>query len=275
MTVTIMICILAAIIGVALTTIGRRKTFVIKFSYSPLDWAEPILMVFVLFSIFFVLEVATVNWFASKCSGMSTTLTLCSKFLDNGLLVPLISLGLSIIFEKMVEGFNLDYLEYYNDKIAKICFSTIVFSWCVVLLAVAWPKMDLMSIEEEIILNRILMWLLTIVGTWFGFGFKCKGRIEKEKKKRNSILKDVDYRKIIGFWLPIVIPLIVCVGILVFVVFFSDQAEKFEKSLFLIALSFTIPGVVMLLLWGRKNNPTKNKVKKTFINYSRNIKRIK
>lgn len=271
--ITIILCFFAAILGIILPILGRRKPFVIKFSYSPFDWAEPIMMIFCFFAAFFVLEFAVSNYVVSKCYESSPALTLCSKFFENGLLIPFISVLLSIIFEKMIEELNLDYLEYYNDLIAKICFSFLVFAWCFALIVVVWSKMDSMSIEEEAILNRILMWMLTIIGTWLGFGFKCIGRTEKEKTRKRTLLKEIDHKKVFKFWLPILISIVISIGILFWVIFFSNQAVKFEMTLFCIALSFVIPGVVIMLVWGRKNNPTKKQSENDFYKVLKKLKR--
>ena len=54
--ITTIIIFISAMIGVGLCIYGSRRTLIIRFSYSPLDWFAPILLTSVAFVIVFALE---------------------------------------------------------------------------------------------------------------------------------------------------------------------------------------------------------------------------
>lgn len=205
----------AIIVGVTLGILEAKewmkKPLVIKFPYSPENWIPPILFSFAMLLALFAIELGGVFWFCEKYCASCKMEDMVFKALENGLAIPFICAAVSRVFEKMVEMQNLDYLELYSKKVSKICFSILMISfsgimlgWCLIFGKQADPFYPYLA-------NRIIMWFISVLGIWIGFGFGCEGRIERENRKireaNSKIITPEIKRK---FWGPILICLFMC-----------------------------------------------------------------
>ena len=262
--VLIILCVIFATLGVIVSVIGGKQPVRIKFSYSPLDWTTPIFLMFVSFPIVFLIEYSISNLISSLIGDSFWIMIIIAKFFDNGLLVPIFSILLSSLFEKMVEKMNLDYLPYYDDLISKVCFTIIIFSWSIAILFQTVDGNTLVNAENMGIINKVLMWMVTVIGTWLGFGFGCKGRTANENKERNNVKKKIDRKCYVKFWLPIMIPLVCCILLLIFMLVATDEMEKYENYLLILTIAFAVPGFVGGIVFKNINNPSIKKSKKNF-----------
>lgn len=201
----------------ALYYLNYRKGIIIEFKYSIVDWIAPITIAIMGFFFIFFLEIwlgAMIVEKIGECIAnmdMTTDLDkifryvvfIIQKAFDNGLLIPVLSVWLSHRFEKTVEDFSLDYTDFYSETVSKVCFSIIVSTVCIKNFIILFPNYE----DVSFLINRVLMWLITVIGTWAGFGFKCEGRIQKEKKKiRKSKFVSKDGKK---SWIVIIATLII------------------------------------------------------------------
>ena len=263
------LCIVAIGIGICLSIYGMKRPTVIKYSYSWNAWVIPIFYSFVFFIFIFVVEYMLSVIFINNVEMSSFLIKLVIKIIENGLLIPFFSGLLSKFFGITVEKLDLDYSEYYNDKIAKICFSILVSVGSIAFMYI----MYLTGEENDYFVNRVLMWFLTVVGTWIGWGFGCKGRIERENQKRKNISKIIDKRKIFKFWVPIIWPLIMCILILACCCFFNENTLlQIEKYLIIFAAVFIISGLTTLYIGKRIINPSEKKSINDFYTLLKNYK---
>ena len=262
---TIIILIISATVGAYLCINESKKALVIRFAYSPVDWFQPILLTFVAFVIAFVLEFLLSSVLIVLLPKQYEIAFLTSRFIDSGLLVPFFSAGLSWMFARMVENFNLDYLDEYTNVVSKVCFSVIVLSFCIIMAQKSCDIFDKTSQELISILNRIFMWVITVIGTWIGFGFKCEGRIQKMNKLRKKTKSTIDLKTLIKFWLPIIIPLCLCIGILI--VSFNEYINIMSFLLYYLFALFAcmIGGIGALIKCKMNTNPSIELSEKIFL----------
>lgn len=274
--ITTIIIFISAMIGVGLCIYGSRRTLIIRFSYSPLDWYEPILLTSVAFVIAFALEYSLSSFLIGLLPKQSEIAFLISRFIDSGLFVPFLSAGLSCLFAKMVESLNLDYLDEYTNTVSKVCFTVIVLAFCIIGAQKTITLYDKTSKELVSILNRIFMWMVTVIGTWIGFGFQCEGRIQKMNKLRKKTKRTIDIKSLVVFWLPIVAPL--GLFIIILLISFNDYINIMNYfSYFLFAFAaYLIGGIGALIICKRNTNPSIEMSEKIFLkNVIKNNKGVK
>ncbi len=249
----ILVIILGAILSVSFCVYGIKKKIIIEFTYNPVDWIEPIFLSLGFFVSIFLLEYVIsmeINDILPKDGKWSG---LVIRIIKNGILVIPLSMLLSVFFEKIVEKLNLDYLDGYSEMVSKICFSVIVTSVCVIGMIKILNKNNINELEKDYFINRCLMWLITVIGTWIGFGFGCDGRIKKENKKREACFET--YNKVF-FWMPIIVPLVIAVIIVLASFFYVDTMSMIINYGLSGAISFLIVGLCALYILNRIYNPS-------------------
>lgn len=255
-----LLCFIGVISGIALCVYSIRTPIVIKFSYSWSTWAEPIFIGFSLLLLAFVLEYI----FSSAIIQISDEQTLIGFWLhvlfENGLLIPFLCAGLSFIFEKMIERLNIDYFEYYSDFIAKVCFTVLDVASCISMLIMAQKANVPLGRDYYFFACRVVMWFLTAVGIWIGFGFGCKGRIEQENNKRNRLLVKRSKNEWVKFAIPVAWPLLVCLILLAIICCFDVQEViRYENFFFVFLLVFVVTGFVTMFICKRIYNPNEQR----------------
>ena len=257
----IVMSIFSFAVAIGLNIYGVKRSIEIKFSYSWDSWVNPILLSFAGVCCVFLLECILSNFLLNNFKFESIIGKFAKLFIANGLGILIFSVILSRIFEIMVEKLNLDYFEFYSDLIAKVCFSVLVLAVCFAFMY----KLKDMEVNYEFWMNRVWMWLITVLGTWFGFGFGCKGRIERENKIRRNLFELNVKKNIIKFWIPIIWPLIVCILIL-FLICVCDEETiiVFEKYILYVTLIFVSVGLITLGVCRSVYNPSEDKSKNNF-----------
>ena len=185
----------------------------IKFQYSIIDWIPLMFLYVIIFFACFFIELY-VSCKIKNFDDDSFLILLFKMFVKNGLLIPFICILMSYYFGRAIEYFNLDYSEFYSCNIVKIYFSFLILGACIKMMCLIYNSPE----DVEFFITRLLMWIITVIGTWLGIGYGCEGRIERERKKRSLIEKKEKYSKkeFIQFWAPIFIILLFLENLLMF-----------------------------------------------------------
>ncbi len=245
------------LVGVVLSVVGFTRPIVIKFSYVKFMWTEAVLVAFSSFLCAFLFEYVVLTKLAVTLDEYTGTfaITMLKSALSNGFLIPFFSALISLLFGFVVESLNLDYHKLYSKLVAKVCFSAIIFPASFKMLFILYKEYSAHGGEiNNQILNRIIIWLITAVGIWFGFGCKCDGRINAENKKRMDCKNDISIKEYLGFWVPIVISLVVCVLCLFFMdsIYIATFAQKFTIP---ITASFSLGFLITVFVLKAFLNP--------------------
>lgn len=228
----------------------------IKYDYSKSDWIIPIGFIVFSFLVAFGIDLGITS-FCDSLDTNNTVILWFVLFIKNGFLYPVLCVGMSVAFGHFIESFNLDYLELYSVFVPKFCFTVLIMCSCIKMLYIINCGGS-SFLETEDFNNRILMWLITVIGIWFGFGFRCEGRIVREKNKMlrknmyNCIKTDAYIRRnYIDFWGPI----IVCLIFGGLVIFFADVYEIISYMIFIMALSFVFAALLSIFKYKIIYNP--------------------
>lgn len=181
------------------------------------NWVITVLVGFSLITAVIPLEMLLCYSFVQAFPPQTPIYYLLLEFLKAGVLVPLFCCIISCVFEWMVEKFDLDLHALYNGKILKAFFSWVVLLNCIGYLVFVWPQLMSGSVEIDYLVNRLIMWTLTVVGTWVGIGFHASGRITQEIRNREESKKVIDRVDVIKYLMPFVASMIVLT--LLFIVF--------------------------------------------------------
>lgn len=272
MGLTITLCLVAMAIGIVVTLKSCTRPIEIKMSYLPLEWPVPILSVFLFFAVLYFVDIVISILIVGKIDNSLQVYILLKIILENGLFVPFICVILSRTFELLVEGFNLDLLDGYDVIISKICLSIIVLFWSVFILGLYWTDLTQMNEVVTFIVNRTLVWILTVIGMPFSLGFRCNGRIAEDNKLRERSKKVFDCKGFVNLWVPIIISLLSCGLLLGGMFFFEEKIEKYEGYYIAIATSFFIAVFITMKILNNKNNPSMNNSKRRFYRFIRDYK---
>ena len=260
------IILLFATIGVACSVVlyfwGLNSPLTIGFSHFSIKWCSPISVALVGVMIAFVLELVLSMFVRGiKIDKLSWVYWLV-RFIENGLFIPLFSMAVSYFFERKVESLNLDYLPLYSEKVSKVCFSVIVITFCIVLKIGVLSKYTTNDWEFDFFLNRILMWMLTVMGTWLGLGCGCRGRVARD----NDIIQDsnsgVTFKDKIRFWTPIIVVLMICDVILFLSI--SKWFEMLYIIFFPFSLTFLLTSLIALYIIKSRKKPSERRSLKNF-----------
>ncbi|MCR5343157.1 MAG: hypothetical protein K6E70_07335 [Butyrivibrio sp.] len=244
----------------------------IKFSYSILDWVSTMLLAYMAYMVIFCLECALATFAGYIIPDGNIWFKIARLFFANGFLIPICSIALSLIFEKIVESYNLDYFEYYSAKVAQICYAafSIAFFVCILNNLPAITKGTNIDETTEFMISRLIVWILTAAGTWLGFGFKCEGRIAKENKKREKIsegksdaeLKTIRKKKWY-FWSRVLSSLLGCCVIVSLIT--NKMMEVFWIYFAGAAVIFVLVGLITLSIFQFFTNPSEERSNKILL----------
>lgn len=237
-------CVLSALCGIALPIIGCKRSIVIKYSYSWVDWIFPIGISLVVFSLMQLGELGFSYSLISSVDSSNAFISLLVMAIKNGLLLPLIVIVLSSVFGIAVKNHYLDYSKHYGKLVSQVCLSDIIIVSCVVIICVLKTQNATLNEFEEYAYDRLFMWILTAAGTWVGFSIGCKGRIEKENELREKINKPNLINEPFTFWLPIIFILIVFDILPFFFMFKTNIMLEISEVFFEAALILLFFGLV-------------------------------
>ncbi len=268
--VALVFAILGAALGVFLCVYGSNKPLKIKVPYTPFDWFIPVFTSFpwvvTAFIVEYIISVIVVPINVDK----ATAGYFFIKAYENGLFIPLLSVGVSWLFYNSVKSLNLQYHPLYSDKVPKVCFTVIVISFCVILIFGMLPKYEMSGIEYDLMVNRVLMWALTVVGTWIGFGFGCKSKEEKDNEFIGEDNDGITLKDKLKFNTPILAALVVC--IIVMVLYVLGCFFEFLVILVSFSSTFLLFGSMVLLIIRSKRDPSESRSKRIFAKAKNNHK---
>ena len=241
--------VLGIIIGIGVCFYIFRKPIVIKESYSKIDWLTPINIACGLFFVSFVIESCLSNYIIYCLDGnIDKESIIIKKLIENGILIPVFCVIISVIFRFIVSFMKLNRLKSYTANVAKICFSVLIFFMCIKMLILA-----IRNEENDYVINRIIMWLCAAIGTWMGLGYGCDDSTIKDKiKKIKKTFKNSEKR---SFWLSILLILV----IYTIVIFSCDIILKNERVLngiSILILCFSISMVISMIICKNIYNPS-------------------
>lgn len=265
----ILIIIAGIVSGIHVCRYGATRTLKIEFEYSPLNWI--LVTFFALLSVLlaFVLDLVFSQWICNLIGEKSGYLHLIKKFLENGLLIPFLSALVSYLFKIKVESLHMQYLKLYSETVPKVCFSVLVVSFCIVVQFLIIPHSEGNQAQVEFWLNRILMWIITVIGTWVGFGFACKESTEIDNQLIRDNNNGIFWREKIKFWIPILAALMFC-DVILFVAA-SKLAGVFAVIVTVFAFAFLVSGLLSAFFIKRKINPSPRRSLKLFLKARNNL----
>ena len=148
-----------------------------------------------------------------------------------------------------VKRLKLDRSDLFSPQVGKVCILMTLPLIIIRMLIIVFDS------ANEFIINRLIMWVITIMGIWVGFNFE--ENIHRNKERFN-LLKIIRDKKTLHFWLPIIL----IVFVLIILVYTIDTT--FVNNAFIISIpSFMISSILMCMLYKKMYNPSeKDSIKK-------------
>ena len=254
----IMFIILGLLLGIGLISYILLNPIEIKPSYSVLDWVIPIAGIILAFLVLFIIEIGIAN----SVEGLKDNKNcyIVYLFLYNGILIPFFALIISRIFMFSVKRLKLDRSDLFSPQVGKVCILMTLPLIIIRMLIIVFDS------ANEFIINRLIMWVITIMGIWVGFNFE--ENIHRNKERFN-LLKIIRDKKTLHFWLPIIL----IVFVLIILVYTIDTT--FVNNAFIISIpSFMISSILMCMLYKKMYNPSEKdsikKLNKVYNEYEQN-----
>lgn len=199
-------------IGCAIGIYLFQKPMEISFNVSILDGILLAMQMYVNITIFMLVEIL-INELQLETIGKkdASILKIISKLLDSGLLIVVYIVTVSCLFGKKIKDYNLDLNKVYNENVVKIYFSFIVIINCIWIFFSTGFKFGFNGEVQINMIGRTITWALSILGTWFGIGYRCEGRIKEQIKKNKKITKHLDWKQTIKYSIPFVFLMVFCV----------------------------------------------------------------
>lgn len=116
-----------------------------------------------------------------------------SRLVIGGILLFVLMFIASIITMVLLYRFDMDYGKGFDANAIKFIYSAIIFIDIVVFIILIL-KYE-MSDATICIVDRIVMWIITVAGTWGGIGFCWKNRLIREKEKNRKIYETTEIKK--------------------------------------------------------------------------------
>lgn len=235
--ILLILCVISGCIGVGIGTILFRKPVKIEFKISSFDSFMYAFAMFFIITMVMVLELSINQGQLIYFNPIDWRLKLLSRAIDGGLLVAMALPIMSIIFGRWVIGFNLDLCSEYSINTVKIYYSMAIVANCIWFLVMAGPDIVNDNPEAQSILNRVIIWMLSVGGTWAGIGFCCEGRITEELKniKRSKEKKTV--KEILVYSIPFAIAFAVNCFLLLVQTFDIKWMQAMFSSIYFIVMS--------------------------------------
>ena len=238
------------------------EVLVIKFKYVEINWIISVLLAFAMVLVGFLIEWIFSIVLLGILNKQFFWQEVFMRFIENGIFIPFLSTFISVGFGFIIEHYNLDYLKLYSKKTSKVVFSVMVTMFCI---AMFMTVLSIYNKDDQMVsflLNRIFMWLLTILGTWIGFGVGCKGRVEKNLEMEKTYKRNVSWKEEISYWWPIALGLVLC-GIILNLTF-SKIWIILQSYLFSILLSFLFVAFLTIILYYQVKFPSETRCVKNY-----------
>ncbi|MDE6026298.1 MAG: hypothetical protein K2G45_12710, partial [Lachnospiraceae bacterium] len=202
-------CIIFFCIGVGIEMVSFHKPIKIEFKISSFDSFNYAFDMFFLITTVMVLELSINQWQLAKFNPIDWRLRFLSRAIDGGLLVAIALPIMSVKFGKWAIKFNLDLCSEYSINAVKIYYSMSIVANCIWFLVMIGQHNINDGPEVQSTLNRVIIWMLNVVGTWFGIGFHCDGRINEELKNIKRSKAKTKEREMLRYSIPFVIAFVI------------------------------------------------------------------
>lgn len=252
--VVLAIVILCACAGCFFAKKAYSLPIRIDFKVSTYEWTIPVIFAFFSMTIVMAFEWSFNIWLLKKTAESSVGMILVSKFVDGGALVPVLTAFISFLTKEIIESFSLDLAKEYNGSAVKIIFTCSIIVNIIMYGLIVFPK-ALIFIKDPIIGNyfsRLILWILVAIGSWFGIGFHCEGRVARGKSEKINIGKFFSY-----YWMPCFIASAFMTVEYIAISIIPDKITKVNNCIITVVLSFLISAIIYLAIVNAKQNPGK------------------
>ncbi len=266
------------VLGVGFFIHLMRKPIEIKFEYSWMSWVGPILLSYALFLAAVLIEYVFSKMICNRINAETQGGFWVKVIFENGVLIPVLCFGLSVVFGMLVKTSDLDYMDFYSDMLVKICFTVFGVVGCIILFVKAHDA----GIEysgDTFLAGRVVMWLLAIVSIWLYFGRGCESRAVSLRKELVSLneMDSINSKSVnklesgtlsikakVRQWGPFVWPIAFCVIITLLTLFEGNGIKKLELLFCTVMLAVSIIAVFVMLIFKRILNPSEKNSEKDF-----------
>lgn len=238
-------CIISACIGVKFGTVLFHKPIKIEFKISPIESFIYAFEMFFFITMVMVIELSINQWNLLYFNPIDWRLKLLSRAIDGGMLVAIALPILSILFGKWITGFNLDLCKGYSVNTVKIYYSIAIIANCIWFLLMIGPDIRNDNPEVQSILNRIIIWMLNVGGTWAGIGFRCEGRILEELKNIRKSKEKKTAKDLVAYSVPYAIAFVLNCLLL----FVQSFKVKWMKEMFISTYCIIMSGLLGMLIY--------------------------
>lgn len=156
-----------------------------------------------------MLEIGLYEWILYVGRPQDWRFGLLYKFIENGVLVAVVIPLMSSFFGKTARKLNFDLSGAYSILFIKIYYSACIVANCLWLLLTYMDGFINNTPEAQCIFNRVIMWLLSVVGTWIGVGFHCESRIDEENRNIRRSKGTQNKKEMLEFFMPFIIAFII------------------------------------------------------------------
>lgn len=200
------------------------------------------------FCIFYLLQ----NFVHSQDSILNIVVSL----MNNGIIIAISLPIMSKFFGKWAKNIKLDLCGVYSAKIVKAYYSFSIVANCIWLLSLEKTFHD--NLADDMIINRVIIWSISVFGTWWGIGYKCEGRVYEEivniinsksteKNKKKQIISPMIY----AFCANCILLLIIRLG--------GDTVSYLLIDMYMCVFCMCTGALGSVLIYNRKFFPNKKK----------------
>lgn len=179
-----------------------RDRIVIKFKVNTVEWLFPVIISYAYISLAIFFEIL-VNDRVQTIPGNTIVCMLIKRVVEGGILVPIIAFLFSYILGKLIETHNLDLNLIYGETIPKIIITAGILVNCVCILNYFIGNYSLDDSDVDMIVTRVVVWLIAAIGIWLPVGVGCQGRINAYRKNVYNSRKHNDCRMSIKYYAKI------------------------------------------------------------------------
>lgn len=251
--------IICAFVGARIGAVIFLKPIKIEFKVSLFDSFMFAFCMFFIINMVMALELTANQLILSLPKPTHWLSVLLKCAINNGLFVAIALPVLSIIFGKWAKGINLDLCSLYSVNFIKIYYSLSILANCIWLLILVWPSIVNGDSGVQNVCNRVIIWMLSIGGTWFGIGFHCEGRVVEElenirisKQKRNK-------REVLRFVFGSTIAFLINCLLLFVQVFKIVLLQRIFLMVYMFIMSGSVGLLFSVVILKYIENPTENR----------------
>ena len=135
--------------------------------------------------------------------GIQLCVCLLKELLKEAYWSQLLRFFFSYILGKLIETHNLDLNLIYGETIPKIIITAGILVNCVCILNYFIGNYSLDDSDVDMIVTRVVVWLIAAIGIWLPVGVGCQGRINAYRKNVYNSRKHNDCRMSIKYYAKI------------------------------------------------------------------------